>query len=162
MPGRPRADSMPSPGEQTDRRIANTELSRFASLDSHRGRPSRTLEALDLATPHSAGPRSSPRSLQGNAHLPTFKAIASQMKEAGKHTLDPHLLAGALGVKGGKRDKLAAEIQKRMQGHQDKQAAFLNQFKNKGFAGLHEMPGAAMKGANKQLSAFLEHKGKKK
>jgi hypothetical protein len=146
MPGRPRADSMPSPGEQTDRRIANTELSRFASLDSHRGRPSRTLEALDLATPHS----------------PTFKAIASQMKEAGKHTLDPHLLAGALGVKGGKRDKLAAEIQKRMQGHQDKQAAFLNQFKNKGFAGLHEMPGAAMKGANKQLSAFLEHKGKKK
>jgi hypothetical protein len=158
MPGRPRADSMPSPGEETDRRIANTQLSQFMPLEQHGGRSSRTLEALDLATPHSAGPRPSPRSLKPPSATPSFAAIASHMKAANMHSLDPKLLAKAVGA----NKKIAAKIEEHMQKNRDQHAAFVNQFKSKGFAGLHEMPGAAMKDANKQLSKFLEPKGKKK
>lgn len=166
MPPRPRSASLPArdtsddwarpgswggrkpAGSEGDVRSSKAQLSSFEapSFAAHTQRTSRTLDALDLATP-----RVSPK----HATLPSFKAVATAMKAAGgSHGLDAHALAGALG--GDK--KLAANIEKRMQAHKDKHEALMNNFMSKGFSALHTAPAQAMKDVNKQLSAMQAHK----
>lgn len=138
--------------ESQDKRSERAQLSPFGAPSlSHTS--SRTLDALDLATPRASPKHASQSPFKGT--LPSLSEVGKAMKAAGaKHSIDSKVLAKAVGGDA----KLAGKIEARMQSNRDKQNALMNQFMSKGIGELHKMPGQVMKDVNKQLSDFKPKK----